>query len=525
MAKYLIDFVVTATDNDINEYFSQQNCTVEKTFNNFEKVFLVSCITEPPKNNIIEYIIHDDTHPLTLLDIEPLASIDTSDEKNWWKLYSLYDADLGQSELQVKIRGTESIVYILDSGIKADHSEFTDASVTPIYSITTDCNDTTGHGTGIASLAAGKTCGLTNAKLRICKIFDKDHDTSQSELISAFDAVIEDYLKTPNLPGIVNLSWCIPKNQYIENKIRMLIDNGLIVIASAGNSGQPIGDVTPASMPEVLTVGSYNQNFLPSDFSDYSNSAISVTSSNTNHGALDGWAPGENIWVATINGSYGYVGGTSVAAAILTSILAYNFDHYISNSELLGCLDWQDLVVLETLTLGKRDILDLSDIKYQNSVNKIATLLNTGKKVYFSDKVNLGVKVNTRKCRLIYQYDIVDRVDIITPLPPGFRIEKGWLIGEPIQEPDTLYTIYESKVRYIFKNGETSDVTFNTAILKETYDESLVPLGDPILSITLLVNCITVVCSPSGTGCSGNTCPGIESCGCVDPKIFCECSG
>ena len=53
MTHYIIDFVNDATDTDINEYLSACGATVIKTFNAFEKVVLVECLTEPPANDIV----------------------------------------------------------------------------------------------------------------------------------------------------------------------------------------------------------------------------------------------------------------------------------------------------------------------------------------------------------------------------------------------------------------------------------------------------------------------------------------
>ena len=199
---------------------------------------------------------------------------------------------------------------MLDSGIDLTHSEFTGKDISLVYSLTGDFNDTNGHGTGLASLMVGNTCGVTSTSIKVVKIFDDNQPTKQSDFLHALDAILTDMNSNINKFSIINCSWAINKNIYIEDKIKHLINAGALVVASAGNSGKPIEEVTPASMPDVLTIGAYNSDFVPCDFSDYSNpSVVSLTQGQVNTGTLDAWAPGEQIWIAnptSKGGGYGF---------------------------------------------------------------------------------------------------------------------------------------------------------------------------------------------------------------------------
>lgn len=521
MSNYLIDFKQTASKQDIDNYLTEQNCTTLKKFQNFDQVVLVSCPVRPASSDLIDNIIEDSPNVVSLLNVDAsiIREFSLSEETNWWKAYSLKQVNFDSPTATIKKQGANSIVYILDSGINDQHPDFSTARIEKLYSVLGDLYvDNSGHGTGIASVICGDTCGISLATVKVCKIFDPSHQTLQSELLSAFDVVLQDYAANLGRPGIVNLSWAIPKNVYVENKIKALRDRGLIVVAAAGNSGQPIDDVTPAAMPEVLTVGSYNQDFIPSDFSNYSawDSATSLTTAATNHGELDGWAPGEKIWVATPNGLYGYVHGTSIAAGITSAILAYNFDVTLVNNQIIKCIDLQSLGHISALSFMRNGMLNLSDPKYTNSVNKIVTIINAQSAYVDPNVFRLAVKVGEIGCRWLYFDVAITNIEILKPLAPGFRIENGWLVGEPTAAIEENYDIHVGQVRLTFTDGSTKEVDVSTAVLRDTFDPNLYPQDDPIIPIALLFICGydgygTQSCS---TGCSG---------GC-DPGTYCQCA-
>jgi len=314
MQQYIIDFVNSATEDDINQYLSECGATVLKTFSAFEKVVLVECASEPLANDIVEHIKDDGHHTnhIKLLTTVPIQfpslpeegakTIVTDDQKDWWKVYSGSVVDLDSPSFQLPLSGAGATVYMMDSGIMADHPEFEGADIEFLYSLNDDFVDRKGHGTGLSSLIVGKTCGITNAKLKVVKIFDKDVPTRLSDFLSALDAIYTDFSQV-NTYGIINCSWEIERNEYVESKLRTLWLSGVQIVVAAGNTSTEIGNVTPAAMAEALVVGAYNASLTPCNFSDYTGAqAISVTGGTVNGGKLSGWAPGENIYVATLDG-------------------------------------------------------------------------------------------------------------------------------------------------------------------------------------------------------------------------------
>lgn len=387
MEQYIIDFVNDATDDAINQYLSACGATVLKTFSAFDKVVLVECESEPPANDIVEHIKNDGHHTnhIKLLTTVPIEfptlpeegakTVVMTEQKDWWKVYSGSVVDLDAPSFQLPLSGAGATVYMMDSGIMANHPDFEGADIDFLYSLNDDFIDRKGHGTALSSLVVGKTCGITNAKLKVVKIFDKDIPTRLSDFLSALDAIYTDFSGI-NTYGVINCSWEIERNEYVESKLRTLWLAGVQIVVAAGNTSTEVGNVTPAAMAEALVVGAYNASLTPCDFSDYTGSqAISVTGGTVNGGKLSGWAPGENIYVATLDGEYNFVSGTSASAAIHSAILAYNatIPVFKFGDEIDTLFNTSTLNRVSFFT--KKDLLILDDPKYANSPNLVSNLI------------------------------------------------------------------------------------------------------------------------------------------------------
>jgi len=501
--QYLIDFTNNAGSDAIQQYLTSNNCNIIQVWNNFEKIYLVESDTELPTTEIIESIVLNEQtiiKPLTcftsgIVDFDPYADvtfnpsypsivINTKDQKDWWKNYCLMNPEFEKDTVTINRKGKNISVYIMDSGIYASHPEFEGVDIDYVYSVTpNDFNDNNGHGTAIASVIAGNTCGITSSKLKIVKIFDANHSTLLSEMLSALDAIINDV--PSNTFAVVNCSWAIDKNSFIENKMKFMIEKGIYIVASAGNNGSSIEDVTPASMPQVMTIGSYNSNLLPSNFSNFTGqSHISNTENEVNGGELDGWAPGEEIYSAKLNGQLGFASGTSMACAVTSAVLAFNLESY-SMSDGTKIYGYEETPLLNqdksktdfsSLCIRRPDILDLSAEKYQTSKNLIATLLdisgftNTSPEgrderigYYYVGEVNWNLQVFTPSQ--------AKYVEFITPLPENFCINSRGLIqaipsieqGPQNNEP---YVLLISKIKVEWKTGHIDEITLKLYIIK-----------------------------------------------------------
>jgi len=544
MQQYIIDFVNDATEVDINEYLNTCGATILKVFNAFEKVVLVECESEPPITAIVEHIKDDldHTNHIKLLTTVPLQyptlseegamTVTTTELKDWWKVYSGSTVDLSAPDFQLLLSGKGAVVYLLDSGLKSDHPEFEGADIEYLYSITSDFTDRKGHGTALASLIVGETCGITNAKLKVVKLFDTEVPTKLSDFLGALDAIYNDFTSV-NAYGIMNCSWSIERNEYIEAKMQKLYFAGVQIVVAAGNNGSDIGDVTPAAMPEAVVVGSYNSSLLPSDFSDYTGtSAISVTSGSTNSGKLSGWAPGEDIYTATLDGGYGFSAGTSVSAAIHSAIVAYNMTLPAFNFDENTAEVWNDAKKNNMTFLIKRDLLLLDDPKYQNSPNLVSYLITDHIDPYDNVVLFNGWFVSVAVGRIVrtilFNPKLYSSFTLHEPLPAGMTINDCGIFHSYVTEPVVGSEDNPDRISYFIpatvteKDGTSTDITLEIAVVN-IKPENFPNEPDAVIPYTLNnTNCEPLTFCSDNQICQYSFCPNFGSCYC-GPKFSCVC--
>lgn len=166
------------------------------------------------------------------------------------------------------------------------------------------------HGTAIAGAAAAKTgnsIGIAsvgiNSKLMPVKVTSDDTRASNGSplVLYGYEGII---YAVDNGAKIINCSWGSSiRTDFAQDVINYAIENDVLIVASAGNSG--IGAlIYPAAFDNVLSVGATDVNDISADFSNY-NYALSVSS------------PGVNI-VSTWKGDgYKSLSGTSMASPIV----------------------------------------------------------------------------------------------------------------------------------------------------------------------------------------------------------------
>lgn len=552
MNTYILDFIDTATKEQIDEYLNSFGATVLKNFEVFENVYHVESSSVPPENTILEHCIHDDLHEVKLLNTVVVADqtfgqvvLDgsvptvtiTNDDKNWWKYYSLIEPDLDSVEYVTNRRGSESIIYVLDSGIDIAHPEFEGANVQNLFSFNDNFTDTRGHGTALASVMVGKTCGISNATVKSIKIFDANTPTKQSDILAGLNAIYLDRKLGDAESYIVNASWAVDKNTYIEDKIRQLMGYGVFFVVAAGNNGTPISDVTPASMPEVITIGSYNNQLKPSNFSDYTGgSSISVTGDSTNHGVLDGWAPGEMIWAATLDGSCNYTAGTSISAAIQSAALAYNLATVTLPPEAFNYTEQAYYENNRRMGLGRRDLLDLSDPKYSSSNNQVTTFYDKRLSIDKSGMPPIVTAItvieNNHLTLHLFNPKLVKQIEFLSDFPNDTFVvnSNGKLFGvvPSISDPSARYEKIVLPLAVTYADGTVEHEDFIMMVVRDDFNYDTDMGDDPELEYVLTGGgaCVNYQC---GTYCV-DTCypyycaayPGSYY-GCGKNESYCQC--
>ena len=213
-------------------------------------------------------------------------------------------------------------VIVVDSGINFSHAEFAGLETEDFFKLPqcVDFSDSTGHGTAIASAAVGLNVGvMKDVKLVNVKIFETTKPTLL-ELGSAMNALLDRQVADPTVARVVNMSWTVPKSAYLESKINALVQAGMVVVAAAGNEGLDVAGLTPAGMPNIITVAASDADDVSAGFNDFAPADASIT---TNVGqTLDFFAPGVGVTLADKNGGYVKVSGTSASAGYASGCVA-----------------------------------------------------------------------------------------------------------------------------------------------------------------------------------------------------------
>lgn len=225
--------------------------------------------------------------------------VDT-DDLNLWYLDSVGSADVDNSD-KVKIELLDSGVnYSGDIDVK-ERIDLTEENVNPLY------EDYSGHGTSMASVIAAKDNGVNvtginpNAELYSVKVLGDDIQSPISRIIEGIEWGID------NDMDIINMSFGTNTNSAILREvITKAYDAGILLVAATGNNSDDTVQY-PAAYPEVLAVGSMDENSEISDFTSVGDE-------------MDVIAPGEKIETIGIFGTINGTSGTSISTAEVTAV-------------------------------------------------------------------------------------------------------------------------------------------------------------------------------------------------------------
>jgi hypothetical protein len=218
-------------------------------------------------------------------------------------------------------KGRNVDIYIVDTGINAIHSTF---SGRVLYGVDTttfnhsqtgavDCN---GHGTHVASLAAGTDYGVATEATIIPVRFMQCGNVGTFQSFSAAIQWTVKSIKSRNRRSVVNLSVESSSNNIIDQLVLALYEAGAVVVVAAGNAGADACDYSPARQQTILTVGAINKD------------DVKLGMSNAGK-CVDIWAPGEQVTAASNRGfGTSTKTGTSMAAPIVAGIAATVWERF-----------------------------------------------------------------------------------------------------------------------------------------------------------------------------------------------------
>ncbi|KAJ3046301.1 serine protease [Rhizophlyctis rosea] len=203
-------------------------------------------------------------------------------------------------------------VYILDTGVNINHTDFEGRARYGQSFSDQGNNDGNGHGTHVAGIAAGKTYGVAkSANIVSIKVLDDDGTGPISAVISGIDWVVNN--RNTSRRAVINMSLGRGgKSQAMNDIVTAAVNSaGIVFAAAAGNDNVNACGTSPADSGSVLTVGASDETDTKASFSNWGS-------------CVDIFAPGTNITSASSRTSTDtrVYSGTSQAAPHVAGMMA-----------------------------------------------------------------------------------------------------------------------------------------------------------------------------------------------------------
>jgi len=201
-------------------------------------------------------------------------------------------------------------VYVVDTGIRTTHNEFSGRIGQGYTSVTGGFEDCHGHGTHVAGTVGGTKYGIAKGvTLHPIKtnLACNDQSHSVSDVVAGIDWVVNNHVK----PAVINFSTTFGYTPSIDGAANSAIDAGITFVAAAGNDSENACNASPGKEPAVLTVGNIN-------------SSDNITSTSNYGSCVDIFAPGQSITSADSDHDTDSISrsGTSFAAPHVTGAIA-----------------------------------------------------------------------------------------------------------------------------------------------------------------------------------------------------------
>jgi subtilisin family serine protease len=206
--------------------------------------------------------------------------------------------------------GTGVHAYIIDTGVRGTHQEFTGRMGNGYTAISdgNGSNDCNGHGTHVAGTTGGTTYGVAKqVTIHPVRVLNCQGSGTNAGVIAGVDWVTQNRVT----PAVANMSLGGGASSALDTAVSNSINAGVSYAIAAGNSNANACNYSPARVAAANTVGATTSSDARSSFSNYGT-------------CLDIFAPGSSITSAwhTSNTATNTISGTSMASPHVAGAIA-----------------------------------------------------------------------------------------------------------------------------------------------------------------------------------------------------------
>ncbi|KAI1435328.1 proteinase T-like protein [Xylaria sp. CBS 124048] len=208
--------------------------------------------------------------------------------------------------------GSGTCAYIIDTGIYTAHPEFEGRATFLANFIDNSNTDGNGHGTHVSGTVGSKSYGVAKkTKLYAVKVLDASGSGSTSGVLAGMNFVTGDSQSRdcPN-GSVANMSLGSGKSTAVNAAGRAMIAAGVFLAVAAGNNNGDAANMSPASEPDLCTVGASTLTDARASFSNYGT-------------VVDVFAPGQAVLSTWNDGGTNTISGTSMASPHIAGLGAY----------------------------------------------------------------------------------------------------------------------------------------------------------------------------------------------------------
>lgn len=250
---------------------------------------------------------------VAFVEEDGVISLGATQTNATWGLDRIDQRDLPLNTTYIfNATGSGVRAYIVDTGIRATHTQFGGRVVSGFTAINDGLgtNDGNGHGTHVAGTVGGSTHGVAkNVTLVAVRVLDSSGNGTNSGVIAGVDFVTSNH--QAGQPAVANMSLGGGASSALDTAVANAVNDGVTFVVAAGNETQNACNVSPARAPSAITVGSTTTSDTRSSFSNFGT-------------CVDIFAPGSSItstW-RTSDTATNTISGTSMASPHVAGVAA-----------------------------------------------------------------------------------------------------------------------------------------------------------------------------------------------------------